>query len=241
MIFEDNQTVKTSNFSFSHANLQTLGGTEYTLVDIHIDVSSSMHPHKSITEEMLKKVVEWLKSDSNPRKNNLLLRVVFFSTDINEFHGYVELKDINVSDYDGSVKIGGRTCLVDSIADAAESQAALGKTMVNDHDYEVNGIQICLTDGGEYGSTLGYNDLTSKIKVLKGEEDLESFVNVVLHTGQMGDCIDKLKNANAVDEFINFNDFSDAAMGKVVGFVSSQISSQSQMLGTGGPSQVLSF
>jgi hypothetical protein len=52
--------------------------------------------------------------------------------------------------------------------------------------------------------------------------------------------LDAFKRDAALDEYISAGDATAARLAKLAAFVSQSISSQSQALGTGGPSQAIS-
>lgn len=81
-----------------------------------------------------------------------------------------------------------------------------------------------------------------KADAVKNEE-IESLVSILIGVN-ITYCKCFLKNfeeAAGFDQFIDAGNASDKTLARLAAFVSKSISSQSQSLGTGGPSQNLSF
>ena len=66
------------SFQFSGKRIEHLGATEYTLVTIAVDVTGSIFGFADELRKCLMTAVESCKK--SPRANNLLLRVIMFST-----------------------------------------------------------------------------------------------------------------------------------------------------------------
>ena len=67
-----------NGFGFSGVRTEHLGATEYTLVTIAIDVTGSVGGFEAELLRCLKTAVDACKK--SPRSDNLLLRVILFST-----------------------------------------------------------------------------------------------------------------------------------------------------------------
>jgi hypothetical protein len=53
--------------------------------------------------------------------------------------------------------------------------------------------------------------------------------------------LDKLQKACNITQFVSIADATSTSIAKIAGFISKSVISQSQALGSGGPSQTLSF
>ncbi|MEY2665456.1 MAG: hypothetical protein RLZZ480_561, partial [Candidatus Parcubacteria bacterium] len=142
-----------SGFGFTGATIDDLGATEYTLVTIALDESSSISGYEAQIKNMLDTVVDACKK--SPRANNLLLRVIGFSSrypgGLAEFHGFKPLNDINAADY-AKLRGGGSTPLNDAVYSGVGATNTYGKSLT-DMDFLVNGITFIVTDGEENCST----------------------------------------------------------------------------------------
>lgn len=93
------------HFGYSAADLGDLGATEYTLVTIVADESGSTSLFIKEMETCIKKAIEACKM--SPRADYLMVRVVAFDTTMREIHGFKQLQDIDLKDYDGRLHAGG--------------------------------------------------------------------------------------------------------------------------------------
>lgn len=233
------QTV--SNFGFSTKKISELGGNEFTLADLEIDVSPSTSPFKADLEKALGTIVEALRK--SPRAKNMLVRVQKFDENLNEIHGFVGLHDINPADYDLSAS-GGATALFDATLCGVEAVAAYGKDL-DGLDMNVNGVVFIVTDGMNNASTVATEARIAQIAAkARMDEHLESLKVILIGVGNEGDVKDYLKNFtdNAkIDQYVWIGDATPGKIAKLAEFISRSVSSASQSLGTGGPSANLTF
>ena len=82
-----------NNFQFSATNIDKLGATEYTLVNVVVDTSSSVSFFKDELENSIKSIVEACNKSS--RAENLLIRLSTFNSNLFEEHGFKALFDID--------------------------------------------------------------------------------------------------------------------------------------------------
>lgn len=75
---ETGKIAGTQSFQFSATRIEHLGATEYTLVTIAVDVTGSVSGFEAELRKCLITAVESCKK--SPRSNNLLLRVILFSS-----------------------------------------------------------------------------------------------------------------------------------------------------------------
>lgn len=226
--------------SFSGVRPTELGATEYTLVTIVRDKSGSV---ANFQDPLIKATREAVKSCGySPRANNLLVRVIDFSHNVPEVHGFKELKQIN-TDKEYDMQCGGNTSLYDATIDAVRSTQAYGKTLF-DNDFDVNAIIFILTDGEENASkTKDVKVVRQAIEELMQSEVVESCIIILIgvNAGSSSSWLAKFQLEVGINEYIDIQDFDYKKGAKLAQFVSKSVSSQSQSLGTGGASQILSF
>jgi len=227
-----------SNFSFQGARIDSLGATEYTLVTIAVDVTGSTESFAADLHKMLITAVEACKK--SPRSDNLLLRVITFSTAVGgvaELHGFTPLAQIDPSTYPAFQPDGG-TPLNDAAYSSIGAMVEYGEELMKS-DFLVNGIGFIITDGDDNRSTTSPQMIKKLIeKATKGEK-LESLVTVLIgiNAGQYQRELDGFKTQAGLSQYIDMGDVTKGKLAKLAGFVSQSVSSQSQALGTGGPSQ----
>ena len=234
----------TSNFKYSAIEIDKLEGSEYTVVQILVDATGSVFNFKTELESAVKSVVESCKK--SPRSENLLVRVATFNSNgIEEVHGFTLLSNINVDDYDGCVTPAGMTPLWDASLNAVESLQTYGKQLFA-QEYLCNGIFFVITDGGENSSRVADLDkIKSTISNIRVNEELESVDAILIgvndtHTSLRQE-LGKYKDDAGFDQYVSLGDVSPGKLAKLAQWVSNSISSTSQVLGTGGASQPVSF
>lgn len=236
------QTV--SNFGFSGARIEDLGNiaSEFTLADIEIDLSPSTAGYIDDLKKALGTVVETLAKA--PRAQNLLVRVGTFNEALSENHGFTPLSNIAAGDY--SIACGGRgTALLDAILSGAEACGQYGH-LLDDKDYSSNAIIFIITDGMENSSSKARtaSDIIRGIEKIRAEEHLESIKTILIGVGDEGDVkiyLENLQKEAKLDQYLWVGEATPAKLAKMADFISRSVSSTSQALGTGGPSQNLTF
>lgn len=227
-------------FQFSATRVDHLANTatEYTLVTIAVDVTGSTNPFAPALRKCLIAAVESCKK--SPRSANLLLRVIMFSSSLSggveEIHGFKPLREINPDDYP-QFNPGGMTPLCDASFSSVGAINAYSKKLV-DQDFQVNGIFFVITDGDD-------NSSRSTISMVKAEmdrgirsEEIESLIGIVIgiNAADYKKQLDNFANGTGM-EFRDAKDATPGNLAKLAQFVSQSVSSQSQALGSGGPSQ----
>lgn len=229
------------NFRFSAVRPETLDATEYTLATIVVDVTGSVASFKDELLGAVKAVVR--ACQKSPRAENLLVRLVTFNTSVDEVHGFKPLAEIDPDDYE-PFSPSGLTALYDASVDALSATNRYAK-LLSDQDYLVNAAVYIVTDGlNNFGrSKLG--DVAAELKQAARDETLESLVTVLvgINTLERGvaQSLDELRAQAGLGQFVDVGEATPQRLAKLSAFVSRSISSQSQALGTGGPSQALSF
>lgn len=238
-----------STFQFSAVKPSNLGANEYCLATIVIDGSGSTEPFwPGIRSAVLESVraLRGTKARPNPRADNTLLRVVVFDHVLHEIHGFRMLTECNDDDYQSLRCPAGTTALYD--ATYTSIQATLEESKVLEKNrFQSNGIVIVITDGAEYppnASTATRGMIAKSVQDARASEVLESLVTILVGvnaTGPTAQYLDAFQKEAGFQQYVQLNDAAQDTLGRLGGFVSRSISSQSQALGTGGPSQSLTF
>lgn len=230
------------SYGYSATKLENLGATEYTLVSIIVDESGSVASFKSEMIDTIKSIVNACRL--SPRADNLLIRLVSFDSKLTEVHGFKLLSTCNPDDYNGLLNSGGTTALYDASVNAIDATISYGKTLVGS-DFSVNGIVFVITDGGDNASSNSALAVADSLKRALSTESLESLVSILIgvNVGDSGIAkyLDDFKVNAGFTQNVNLADASKNTLAKLAQFVSKSISSQSQALGSGGPSQSLSI
>jgi len=239
----EEHALPTGSFGYSAAKLEDLGATEYTLVDLVVDVSGSVTPYKDNLEKTIQQIVQACKL--SPRADNLMLRLVTFSDGLEEIHGYKLLENCNLSYYDGVLRTGGMTALYDAAENSVLAQTDYAKKL-SENDFGVNSVCFILTDGMDNQSKSSEKEVGKALKNALQTEALESLVTVLIGVGTKGDpavssYLDKFYKGAGLTQFVEVEKTDAKTLAKLAEFVSKSISAQSQSLGTGGPSTPVSL
>lgn len=226
-------------FNFSAVKMNELGSTEYTLVTIAVDRSGSVSSYSAELLNTIKSIVEACKK--SPRAECLLLRVIEFNDNLQEIHGFKVLGNIDVNDYT-EPDTGGMTALFDAVYSSIGAVLTYAKKLVS-QDYGVNGICFIITDGADNSSSVTPATIAETIKQAKIGEEIESLISVLIGVNT-SNCKTELEDfqidAN-LTQYVDVGEANSDKLARLAAFVSKSISSQSQALGTGGPSQQLTF
>jgi uncharacterized protein YegL len=228
-------------FQFSGVRIEHLGATEYTLVTIAIDVTGSTADFADELRKCLIAAVESCKR--SPRSNNLLLRVILFSTSlakgIEEIHGFKPLAEIDPQNYP-TLNPDGGTPLYDAMFSAIGATNAYSKKLM-DQDFLTNGIVFVITDGDDNSSVATRAMIKKEIGRGTRGEEIESLISVLIgiNASTCKTYLDTLAQEVGM-KYIDAGDATKGKLAKMAEFVSQSVSSQSQAVGTGGPSQNVS-
>lgn len=233
------------NFQFSAVRIEDLGATEYTLVTIVCDISGSVEPFADELLNCIKSIIG--ACQKSPRAENLLVRLLLFNHNITEVHGFRELSSINPDDYD-PLKPDGMTALFDATYDAVGATLEYSKQLI-DQDFDCNGAVYIITDGMNNRGSMTPNAIKDKISKATGTEEIESLITVLvgLHDPNVSwekeveRALDEFKDQAELTQFVNVGEATPKNLAKLANFVSESVSSQSNALGTGSPSQSLTF
>lgn len=237
----------TQAFQFSATRIEHLGATEYTLVTVVVDWTGSV---QDFVTELLKCLTTAVDScKKSPRSNNLLLRVLFFSTSVGnggllEMHGFKPLGEIDPQLYQAMAaddkRPGGMTNLYDAAFSGVGATNAYAKKLM-DQDFLANGIVFVITDGDDNASSVTMRMVKDEMDRGAKSEDIESLIGVLIGVNAQAYAPQLKKFAdNSGLKFIDAGEATKGKLAKLAEFVSQSVSSQSQSLGTGGPSQNIS-
>jgi uncharacterized protein YegL len=238
----DTALVPGTSMQFSFTRPNDLEATEYTLATIVVDVTGSVHGFSKELLEAVKSIVRACRK--SPRADNLLIRLVTFSTKITEIHGFIPLSSVNEDDYE-ELTCDGLTALYDATYECIGATLVYAKTLV-DMDFDVNGITFVITDGYDNASKQSSpNSVRTLVESARSKEDIESLITVLIGINS-GDAsyyahLQNFKDEAQLNQFVDAGEATPGKLAKLAQFVSQSISSQSKALGTGGPSVPLTF
>lgn len=241
---DDLQNFRTigSGFQFSAIGDDQLGASEYTLVAIAADKSSSVYGFQKEIEGCLKTSLQGCMS--SPRVDNLLVRLLTFNSKLDEVHGYKLLADCPIGSYDGIIQPGGCTSLYDACISSIDSLATFGKQLIQ-NKYTANGLSVIITDGCDVGSTQTIKAVKEAVERSRRAECLESIINILIGVNvtdpDVHNALDMLQREAGIDKYIEAKDASPKTFARIAGFISKSISSQSQAINTGKASVLLTF
>lgn len=240
-VMEQITPIKT-NYRYSGTKIEELGSSEYTLVNLVVDVSGSVFAFKDELEKCLISVVKGCAY--SPRANNLLLRLVLFNETVVEVHGYKELSFCNENDYVGVVIPGGQTALIDSAHETYSVTADYG-TQLKNNKYKANAITVYITDGYDNSSSHTSCNVALEAEKLVSDEVVESHLSILVGVNVNDQVVSKKLNEfrsdAKIDQYVEIDKADSKTLAKLANFVVNSVSSQSQSLGTGQKSQALVF
>lgn len=230
-----------SNYGYTGLRIDELTSFENTICTGLLDESGSTNSFARQMELCVKEIVKSLRM--SPRGDNLIYRHCHFGTNFREVHGFLPLSQLNEDMYDGCYQNGGTTALYDSCdnviratQDYAAKQAALR--------YTCNGIIFIITDGQDLGSTLRESDVKKSLEQAIQSETLESLMTILIGVNDDARIQQSLQsfsqNCNFT-QYVKISDASEKTLAKLANFISKSVQAQSQHLGSGGPSQPLTF
>jgi uncharacterized protein YegL len=229
--------LQTSHYGFSAERVENLAATEYTLVTILFDKSSSTLAFRKEMKDATDKVVEACKK--SPRADNLLIRAGAFDTNFSEIHGFRQLATIQDNEYDSLLSGGGMTALNDASINGIEAMSSYGKTLV-ENDFSVNAICFIISDGCDNNSSHAMTAVKKTLQDAVQLEVFESLVTVLVGVNLASDTAQALQDFQQVagmTQFVNIGDATPQKLAKLAEFVSKSISATSQSLGSGSSSQ----
>lgn len=239
--------------AFSPVRMDQLQASEYTVGGIAVDASGSVGTFVSDLERMLAASVE--ACQKSPLRDNMLLRVVQFTDtfqdDLDEIVGFTPVMTLQPDQFKGSIKIGSLTPLYKAAFNVVHACKEQGKQLVQS-GYNCNGIAYIITDGMDTRRA-GFDPqmVAAEIASIAREEALGSFVTILIGVGcgeegkrdsneqQVYDGLKAFQKEAGITHFLPVADASAKSLAKLAGFISKSMSSTSQAIRTGGPSQMV--
>lgn len=230
-----------SNFHFSGESIDKLGASEYTLVNIVVDMSGSVSSYKNELTDCIKTIVKSCKFSQ--RAENLMIRLTTFNNSVYEEHGFSLLNAIDADSYQ-SKSPTGMTALYDATIDGLLAVRNYSANLY-DQEFESNGIVFIITDGEDNNSSQNRLDIKKMIQKIVSEEKIESIRTILIGVntkqGGLKSKLEDFKNESNLDQYVDIEDANKNSLAKLANFISKSISAQSLALGTGGPSQAATF
>lgn len=248
MATNEDQVIKIpgpGQFQFSAIRIEDLEETEYTLVTVVCDISGSVITFADELLKCIKSIVEACKK--SPREENLLLRLLLFNDQLFEIHGFKELANIDPDEYE-PLQPDNFTALYDATYDAVGATLEYSKRL-NAKDFDCNGAVYIITDGMNNRGKMTPNAILKKLEEGIAHEDIQSIVTILvgLHDPntswgtEVQKALADFQVEAGLTQFVDAGDATPGKLAKLANFVSESISSQSQSLANGTPSQSLTF
>jgi len=246
----DNVGQSLGGYGYTSISVSKLGASEYTVVSIVVDKTSSVAPFKDQLEEMVQVSLESCKS--SPRALNLLARSTAFSagwnsgSNIEELHGFTLLSSIDTAQFKGTIHPSGSTPLFEATDEAIDTTYSYVKGLYdNEHISNANAVIFIITDGEDNASRIiRPSHIKEKIEKIRREECLESIQIILIGINDTDPSfkaeLEKFRIEAAIDQYVSVGDVTKGKLAKLAQFVSQSISSSSQALGTGQASQPIS-
>lgn len=236
---ENMQRGAVGGFAFSGVRPDNLSSPEYTLATVLVDKTGSVSGYEAQLLEMKRMAFDTCKA--SPRADWLMFRSVLFNESVDEECGFVEARSFDTTLL-SPPKCGGGTALFDAMWAAAAATNEYAKTLF-DRDFSVNGILFVVTDGDDTSSSRGVNEVRAEIERGVKAEWLESFQVVLIgvNAARYHGTLSGIATALGIDPYVDAGSASADNLARLARFVSKSVSSASLSLGSGGPSQPLTF
>jgi len=231
-------------YGYTGANIDNLTSFENTIATGLLDESGSTRSFARQMELCVKEIIKSLRHC--PVADKLIYRHCHFDDKFREVHGFKPLADCHEDDYDGCWAGGGSTALYNSsehvllaTLDYAQQQAA--------KRYLVNGILYLMTDGANYlpgQPSKTQDDVKAALARVIASEALESMMTILIGVNpdlSVRRDLEAFAQHVGFTQFIPIEEANEKSLAKIANFISQSVQSQSQALGSGGPSQSLTF
>lgn len=212
-----------SGYQFSGVRVDRLGESEYTLVMLALDVSSSVSAFRDLLIETVKKAIDACRK--SPKSANILVRVITFSHNLTEVHGFKPLSEIDNSVYDNIV-VRGNTALFDACASGLGAMTEYGR-MLAKQDFGVNGIMFIITDGDDNASKYTAGTVKTMADDAVSGEVLETFRSVLIgvNAAHVKQYLEAFRINGGLTEYLDAGDATPGNLAKLAAFVSRSVSS----------------
>jgi len=231
-----------ANYGYTGAVIEDLESAENTIAATLFDESGSTRAFAKQMEMAVQQIVKFLRR--SPRADNLIYGHYHFDSSLKEILGWTPLAQIEDDRFDGCWAGGGCTNLWYSEDRALSYMRDYALQMANQR-YMCNGILCTLTDGGEYspqysdGHGWKEDQVVEAFKTTASCEDLESLVSIMIGINPDPGVQQELQeHAEKVGytRYLPVEKADENTLAKIADFISKSIVSQSQALGTQGPS-----
>lgn len=239
----DSQTfmIPGGNYGYTGTIIDQIESFKNTIAQMLFDESGSTRPYARQMELVIKEIIKSLRA--SPVADQIIYRQCHFGTNFREFHGYEPISAINEDRYDGCYQPGGQTHLYDAIDRSVLEMIDYADQLAKKR-YTTNGVLYLVSDGDDYGSTLSLADARKAMAKGISSESLESMLSVMVGLSNNDATLaamEKFAKDVGFTQFLPVKDTSEATLLRIGQHASQTIVSQSQHLGTGGPSQALKF
>jgi hypothetical protein len=231
-----------SGFKFTGKRIEQLHAlsTAWTLATLVVDETGSVLGFQDLLRSCLVTSIEGAKL--SPQSDNIMVRVLFIGTQydhgVEEIHGFKPLSEIDPADYP-QINPRGWTTLNDGCYSAIGAMNEYGADL-RKQDYNCNGIMIVITDGVENSSTATQAMVRQELESTVKDEKLESMVSILvgINAKEHIAALEAYQHETGINHYRDGGDITAESMAKLGKFIIQSLSSQSQHLGTGGPSQI---
>ncbi|HNW88040.1 MAG TPA: hypothetical protein PKN48_00105 [Bacteroidales bacterium] len=218
-------------------DLKEPGG--YTLANVSVDITGSTQPFSNDLLEMVKTAVLALQKGATSA--NILLRVSIFNSKIGveEIHGFIPVKSIDILAQYKPFKCDHLTNLIDAHLEGQQVLFDYAKYLYG-QDYDVNSIQITITDGVENASKRALFDIGAQLLKSVHDECLASHLSILIgiNDTECKTALISFKDEAQISYYTGVADATPESLAKVAGIVSSSVSSQSSARGSGKSAQL---
>lgn len=230
-------------YGYQGTPVDDLGSSDNTLVTCLLDESGSTSAYARQMEIAVQEIIKSLRHC--PAADKLIYRHCHFDTNFREVHGFKPLADCHEQDYDGIWAGGGQTALYNSCINVLDATVDYAEKMAAKR-YTANGMVYIVTDGVNYlpGGSRTVQDVKQSHANVLSNESLESMMTIVVAVNDDPDIRRKLEEFQkevGFTQFIPLEEANEKTLARLVDFISRSVQSQSQHLGSGGPSQSLTF
>lgn len=231
-----------SDYQFSAIEVDRLGASEYTLVTLVLDMSSSVVNFSKELNDSIKMIIDSCKMSSFAE--NVMVRLLTFNDKVYEEHGFLPLSELHEDSYKNVVNPKGMTALFDATLNSINATISYGEKLY-DNDFDTNGILFIVTDGMDNRSKNSIKEVENEIKNFQTNEAVESLKTVLIgvntNSGNVSNYLEDFKKKANIDQYIDIKNATSENLAKMASFISKSISAQSQALGSGVASKSLSF
>jgi hypothetical protein len=139
---------------------------------------------------------------------------------------------------------GGCTALYDAAHNAVSAVTAYGKDLV-ERGLSANAIVFVITDGEDNASTMTPRAVKDAVQQAVSGEHLESVLTVLVgvnvRQANLASALLAFSSAAEFDHYLELDKADASTLARLADFLSRSIQAQSQVLGSGGPSRMLTF